>query len=168
MLPIRKEVFGAVLALSLGAAFAAPAAAQKPGKPAAAAPVADSVSTEFVAPKLKDLEAASKYTFSGLRFVVVKPGKGPKPASGKKLKVHYTGWLTDGTKFDSSRDRIQPFEFPLGQHQVIAGWDEGLADMRKGERRILLIPPDLGYGARATGPIPANSTLIFDVELVDF
>jgi FKBP-type peptidyl-prolyl cis-trans isomerase len=118
-------------------------------------------------PSLKELEPKARYMFSGLRFVPVSEGRGERPVKGNNLKVHYTGWLTDGMRFDSSRDK-EPFQFKVGTGQVIAGWDEALLDMRKGERRILIIPPELGYGAQGSGPIPANSTLIFDVELLDF
>lgn len=107
-------------------------------------------------------------TESGLIYVCTQAGRGPKPEVGKKVKVHYTGSLLDGTKFDSSLDRGEPFEFPLGMGNVIPGWDEGIALMSKGEKGILYIPARLGYGERQAGPIPAFSNLIFEVELVDF
>jgi FKBP-type peptidyl-prolyl cis-trans isomerase len=107
-------------------------------------------------------------TSSGLRYEVLKAGTGAEAATGRKVAVHYTGWLTDGTKFDSSVDRGTPFDFTLGAGQVIKGWDEGVAGMRVGEKRKLTIPPDLGYGARgAGGVIPPNATLVFEVELLD-
>ncbi len=106
-------------------------------------------------------------TPSGLEFIDVVPGTGDEARAGQQVTVHYTGWLTDGTKFDSSRDRGDPFQFGLGRGQVIAGWDQGVAGMRVGGQRRLIIPPDLGYGARgAAGVIPPNATLIFDVELL--
>ncbi len=105
-------------------------------------------------------------TASGLQYADVVVGAGASPTVGKKVTVHYTGTLPDGTKFDSSRDRGQPFEFTIGVGQVIKGWDEGVASMKVGGRRNLVIPPDLGYGARGIGPIPPNSTLLFDVELL--
>ena len=95
-------------------------------------------------------------------------GKGNMPKKGDRVKVHYTGYLLDGTKFDSSLDRGQPFEFTLGMGQVIQGWDKGIAIMRKGEKGTLIIPSELGYGERGSGRIPPFSTLIFDVELIDF
>jgi FKBP-type peptidyl-prolyl cis-trans isomerase len=93
-------------------------------------------------------------------------GTGPAAKSGDSVTVNYTGWLTDGTKFDSSLDRNQPFTFDLGQQQVIAGWDQGVAGMKVGGKRKLTIPPDLGYGAQRNGPIPPNATLVFEVELL--
>lgn len=107
-------------------------------------------------------------TPSGLQYSVDRPGTGPQPRPGQIVSVHYTGWLTDGTKFDSSRDRGRPIEFPIGQGRVIKGWDEAVGAMKVGEKRTLVIPPSLGYGARgAGGVIPPNATLVFKVELVD-
>lgn len=106
-------------------------------------------------------------TPSGLKYVDLKVGDGAEPKTGQTVVVHYTGTLEDGTKFDSSRDRSSPFQFKLGVGQVIKGWDEGVASMKVGGRRKLIIPADLGYGARgAGGVIPPNATLIFDVELL--
>lgn len=107
-------------------------------------------------------------TESGLQTEEIRVGTGAEAQAGQFVSVHYTGWLTDGTKFDSSKDRDEPFEFPLGQHTVIAGWDEGVQGMRVGGIRKLTIPPKLGYGARgAGGVIPPNATLVFEVELLD-
>ncbi len=104
---------------------------------------------------------------SGLKYEDIEAGTGPTAQSGQKAKVHYTGWLTNGQKFDSSKDRNDPFEFTLGAGQVIKGWDEGVVGMKVGGKRKLTIPPELGYGARgAGGVIPPNAELIFEVELL--
>ena len=107
-------------------------------------------------------------TASGLEYEVLKEGTGDEAKAGKKVTVHYTGWLkSNGKKFDSSVDRGDPFVFGLGAGMVIKGWDEGVAGMKIGEKRKLTIPPDLGYGARgAGGVIPPNATLVFEVELL--
>ena len=103
----------------------------------------------------------------GLEIVDVQVGTGTEATSGQNVTVHYTGWLTNGTKFDSSVDRGKPFSFPLGGGRVIKGWDQGVAGMKEGGKRRLTIPPELGYGARGAGNvIPPHSTLIFDVELL--
>src|SRR6201992_265274 len=111
-------------------------------------------------------------TASGLQIIDTTVGTGATPKPGQICVMHYTGWLYEngqkGKKFDSSGDRNEPFEFPIGKHQVIAGWDEGVASIEVGGKRTLIIPPQLGYGARgAGGVIPPNATLMFDVELLD-
>jgi len=104
---------------------------------------------------------------NGIKYVDLKVGDGTLAESGMTIAAHYTGWLTNGTKFDSSLDRGQPYSFKLGTGQVIRGWDEGIKGMRVGGKRKLTIPPNLGYGESGMGPIPPNSTLVFEVELVD-
>jgi FKBP-type peptidyl-prolyl cis-trans isomerase len=125
-------------------------------------------------PLLGRVDAATNQVIempNGLKYTDTKTGDGATATPGNKVSVHYTGWLYNnaakGAKFDSSVDRGQPFQFTLGAHQVIAGWDEGVAGMKVGGKRTLIIPPELGYGARgAGGVIPPNATLMFDVELL--
>jgi FKBP-type peptidyl-prolyl cis-trans isomerase FkpA len=110
---------------------------------------------------------SSTTTSSGLIIEELSVGDGDEATAGQNVTVHYTGWLTDGTKFDSSKDRDEPFAFPLGARRVIAGWDEGVQGMKVGGKRKLTIPPDLGYGSRgAGGVIPPDATLVFEVELL--
>ncbi|HEY0721494.1 MAG TPA: FKBP-type peptidyl-prolyl cis-trans isomerase [Gammaproteobacteria bacterium] len=111
---------------------------------------------------------AERMTDSGLKIDDLVSGDGAEAKAGQQVTVHYTGWLTNGNKFDSSKDRNDPFSFKLGAGQVIRGWDEGVAGMKIGGKRKLTIPPQLGYGARgAGGVIPPNATLVFEVELLD-
>jgi len=117
---------------------------------------------------IEELKKGATVTESGLAYKITKKGSGPKAEAGKTVSVHYTGKLTDGTKFDSSYDRNQPIDFPLGQGRVIKGWDEGISLLNVGSKATFIIPPDLAYGARgAGGVIPPNATLIFEVELVN-
>ena len=122
-------------------------------------------------PHRDDGHRAMNTTASGLQYEDTTPGSGAEAKPGQHVHVHYTGWLyqngQQGAKFDSSRDRNDPFEFPLGAGMVIRGWDEGVAGMKVGGKRTLIIPPQLGYGARgAGGVIPPNATLVFEVELL--
>ena len=134
------------------------------------APATESVAAE--APKGPQMDTFSipenmQTTSTGLKYSVDQQGTGAQAFIGQTVSVHYTGWLTDGTKFDSSRDRGAPLEFPLGMGRVIKGWDEGVAGMKVGEKRTLVIPPSIGYGDRgAGGVIPPNATLVFKVELM--
>lgn len=118
-------------------------------------------------PGLPGRAGAKVTTASGLQYTDLVVGTGPSPRRGQTAVVHYTGKLTDGTKFDSSRDKGQPYPFVMGTGPVIQGWHEGIATMKVGGRRELIIPPALGYGARGNGTIPPNATLVFDVELLD-
>src|SRR5215470_12336391 len=134
--------------------------------------IALSVLTIGVSSASAQTAAKPMTTPSGLQIVDTKVGTGAQPKAGQICVMHYTGWLYEngakGAKFDSSLDRGEPFEFQIGMGQVIKGWDEGVATMKVGGKRTLIIPPQLGYGARgAGGVIPPNATLIFDVELLD-
>jgi peptidylprolyl isomerase len=152
-----RNVEKIIVLLLLIAAVSIPACSQKEATTAPAEKAAESQAGPQGAVK----------TASGLSYTDLVKGNGAAPTSGKGVTVHYTGWLVNGTKFDSSVDRGQPFSFGLGAGQVIRGWDEGVAGMKIGGKRTLIIPPDLGYGARgAPGAIPPNATLMFDVELL--
>ncbi len=127
----------------------------------------DTVAASYATDLGVDLSAMQK-TGGGLYYEMKKPGKGATAEPGDMVTVHYTGWLPDGTKFDSSRDRGEPFSFRLGQGTVIEGWEKGVTGMKAGERRLLVIPPSMGYGVEgAGGIIPPNATLVFDVELLE-
>ena len=118
--------------------------------------------------EMKKLTKDAMVTDSGLKYVIIEQGSGPKPTAGQIVSVHYAGFLTNGQKFDSSFDRNQPIEFPVGTGKVIKGWDEGIMLLNVGTKAKLIIPPELGYGRRgAGGVIPPNATLIFDVELLE-
>jgi peptidylprolyl isomerase len=147
------------LACSMTLSFALPARADEKTTPAAPVAAADKK------------ESKMKATPSGLQYEDTVEGTGASPKTGQTCVMHYTGWLfeskTKGKKFDSSLDRGQPFEFPIGQGRVIQGWDEGVATMKIGGKRTLVIPPSIGYGSRgAGGVIPPNATLLFEVELL--
>ena len=142
---------------------AAPAEPEKPTAEPAPAPAPEGEAAPAPAKEGEEMTT----TASGLKYTDHNVGDGASPTTGKKVTVHYTGTLTDGSKFDSSVDRGQPFSFVIGVGQVIKGWDEGVLSMKVGGKRKLLIPPELGYGARGAGNvIPPNATLVFEVELL--
>ncbi|WP_244425481.1 FKBP-type peptidyl-prolyl cis-trans isomerase [Bradyrhizobium sp. STM 3843] len=139
--------------------------------PVMALALAATMSIAAPASALAQTKGKTMTTPSGLQIIDIQEGTGPSPKPGQTCVMHYTGWLYEngqkGKKFDSSVDRNEPFEFPIGMKRVIAGWDEGVASMKVGGKRTLIIPPQLGYGARgAGGVIPPNATLMFDVELL--
>ena len=139
---------------------------------ASATALAGAFATDASSPTKAQTKGKFMTTPSGLQIEDTKVGTGATPKPGQTCVMHYTGWLYEngakGKKFDSSHDRNAPFEFPIGMKRVIAGWDEGVATMKVGGQRTLIIPPDLGYGARgAGGVIPPNATLIFEVELLN-
>ena len=144
-------------------------AASGSGATSATGTTSTSTSTTSQTSAAAETAAPKEVTMAnGLKYVDLKVGDGTIAEAGKTATVHYTGWLTDGTKFDSSVDSGRPFSFRLGGGQVIRGWDEGVKGMRVGGKRKLTIPPDLGYGqAGAGGVIPPNATLVFDVELLE-
>ena len=151
-IPRRATMLALVAALTIGCERAQDAGSV-PG-----------TSGEKASPMAEHMET----TPSGLQYVDTKVGTGASPQQGQTAVVHYTGWLVDGKKFDSSKDSGQPFSFAVGRGEVIKGWDEGVATMKVGGTRKLVIPPDLGYGARgAGGAIPPNATLTFEVELLE-
>ncbi len=116
--------------------------------------------------KIEKRKFGHTYTNSGLGYRVIDKGDGEIPQKGETVTVHYSGYLEDGTQFDSSYDRNKPFSFDLGEGQVIAGWEEGIALLKKGSKAVLRIPPNLGYGSRRVGFIPSNSILYFEIELL--
>lgn len=156
----------ALAALLFAGGCAESTTSQKPAEKAPVTSGAPATSTSG-APAAAAADGKMVKTASGLQYIDTVEGKGASPAAGQTVVVHYTGWLLDGKKFDSSVDREKPFEFVIGQGQVIKGWDEGVASMKVGGKRTLVIPAELGYGSRgAGGAIPPNATLKFDVELI--
>jgi FKBP-type peptidyl-prolyl cis-trans isomerase len=158
---LRFVLFIVVLA---GAAFLFAQTKKSDKAPAAATPSPAAVKRNGP----DDISGKPKSTPSGVEYWDTKVGTGKTATTGSKVSVHYTGWLTNGKKFDSSRDRDEPFDFTLGAHQVITGWDEGVLGMKVGGKRQLRIPPSAGYGKTGAGNvIPPNAVLIFDVELLE-
>lgn len=164
---LTAQLFGGENSAIAAAASSQASSATANPEPQLAQSAAD-LPTEEAVPTADDAtEETFVTTESGLQYEDIVEGTGAMPQRGQRVTVHYTGTLEDGIKFDSSRDRRRPFSFTLGVGQVIKGWDEGVASMRVGGQRKLIIPPELGYGTRgAGGVIPPNATLVFDVELL--
>lgn len=160
---MKTQIWSSIILVAFSSGMvAAPSAQEKPAAKAAAPSPKAATSAKAPAAALKMVT-----TPSGLKYVDLAVGKGPTPKAGDRVFVHYTGWLTNGKKFDSSVDRNQPFDFVLGRGEVIKGWDEGVASMHVGGKRKLTIPSRLAYGPRGVGGvIPPNATLIFEVELL--
>ena len=159
-----KSVLRGLAALMLLAAFGCAHNSGSKSSSTSSTSTTAKATTTTTAPAAGSVQVLS----GGVRAEDLKVGDGALAETGTNVSVHYTGWLTDGTKFDSSVDRGEPFKFRLGAGQVIRGWDEGVKGMRVGGKRKLTIPPDMGYGAAgAGGVIPPNATLVFDVELLD-
>lgn len=153
------------LALATVVACSSDRGAQQTGEEAAMSQPSSQPSTQPAGPP--PVTGDTITTSSGLEYIVIRSGDGPQAEQGKVVSVHYTGWLTDGTKFDSSLDRGQPIRFPVGTGHVIPGWDEAVGMMRVGDKWRIILPPAIAYGPQGRPPvIPPNSTLIFDVELV--
>lgn len=159
-----RDVEKLIVALLLLAAVAIPACTQKEGKQ----PADQKVETAPAAGTPAPAAGQTVTTPSGLKYLDLVVGSGSAPVPGKMVSVHYTGWLENGTKFESSHDTGRPIDFTIGAGQVIPGWDEGVMTMKVGGKRKLTIPPQLGYGAAGAGDkIPPNATLVFEVELMD-
>ncbi len=163
---MRREFYHALSAIALGAAAGCSSLTQPPSPE----PIASSVAPVADAAPAASKEAAQApppqppAAPESLTMTTLKPGKGPGAKDGDRVSIHYVGTLTDGSKFDSSRDRKVPFEFVLGKGQVIKGWEQGISGMKVGEKRKLVIPPSLAYGPQGRPGIPPNSTLVFEVE----
>ena len=163
----RPAARRAAAALALVAVAAAAACSSEGGDAAARPPANPDPAQNTYAPALGVALQAFNKTQNGIYFLDLDPGTGQVAMAPRRVTVHYTGWLPDGTKFDSSKDRNEPFQFTLGAGEVIRGWDEGVTGMRVGGRRKLVIPAELGYGADGAPPdIPPNSVLVFEVQLL--
>ena len=161
-----NAVLGVGVALTL--VMSACESTEKSSAPAASESGGTTAPAPVAQPKQEKPKSMAVTTASGLKYEILKDGTGAEAKPGQTVSVHYTGWLENGTKFDSSKDRGRPFSFQLGAGQVIRGWDEGVAGMKIGETRKLTIPSSIGYGARgAGGVIPPNATLIFEVDLLE-